>query len=269
MNEEFKEIPHLPNYYVNKNGEIMSGKTNKIMSQSVINGYKTVSIGTTKNRHLVHRLVALTYLKKEENKNIVNHKDSNRLNNSFENLEWVTQKENVNLSTKIKAHPRKIKQIDVISQECINVFNSITEASTIFKISRRAIQLVLNGKNKTAKGFLWKYEDEYFQKQHCDISSGKKINNYENYLVFPNGSIYNTVIKRYVKPIKNASGYCYVSLSQSGLKKNFYIHRLIAEAFLTKPDNCDINHKNKKRDDNCVDNLEWVSKSVNNSYIFK
>lgn len=42
----------------------------------------------------IHRIVAETFLIKPPNKSEVNHKDLNRYNNSLDNLEWVTDKEN-------------------------------------------------------------------------------------------------------------------------------------------------------------------------------
>ena len=46
-------------------------------------------------------------------------------------------------------------------------------------------------------------------------------------------------------------------------RKRFYIHRLVAEAFLPNPMNCwGVTHKNKNRDDNNIDNLEWLSTRV-------
>lgn len=45
---------------------------------------------------LVHRLVALAFLPREDSKDYVNHKDGNRLNNHVLNLEWCDHKENNN-----------------------------------------------------------------------------------------------------------------------------------------------------------------------------
>lgn len=59
-------------------------------------GYKRVQLSKDgKHKHaLVHRLVALAFLKPVESKAQVNHKDSNRSNNHVSNLEWCTPKEN-------------------------------------------------------------------------------------------------------------------------------------------------------------------------------
>ncbi len=83
--------------------------------------------------------------------------------------------------------------------------------------------------------------------------------------------------KRILKSVKNNNGYCVVDLRGTPLKQNKLVHRLVAEAFLQPPSGeiiteClrvgiepFINHKNGRRDDNRVCNLEWCTPSYNNA----
>lgn len=71
---------------INKhNGHILIGQPNS-------KGYLRVCIG--KKFYFIHRLVAEKYVPNPDNKEQVNHKDGNKLNNSADNLEWMTNQEN-------------------------------------------------------------------------------------------------------------------------------------------------------------------------------
>lgn len=54
----------------------------------------------------------------------------------------------------------------------------------------------------------------------------------------------------------NGHGYLAVTLSNNGKRKNFYIHRLVAECFIGKPEELNyVNHIDRNRQNNCADNL--------------
>ncbi len=66
-----------------------------------------------------------------------------------------------------------------------------------------------------------------------------------------------------LKPGKDVDGYMRCALCRDGVCKTFKVHRLVATAFLGVSHKCDVNHKNGKRDDNRVVNLEWVTHKEN------
>ena len=99
-------------HYVQKN-ELKKVYTDKLINIADNgNGYQYVSLcreGKKKN-HYVHRLVADAFLEKKLGDEVVNHKDFNTSNNRADNLEWCSQKENVNYSVSHnhgKMKPRK------------------------------------------------------------------------------------------------------------------------------------------------------------------
>lgn len=70
------------------------------------------------------------------------------------------------------------------------------------------------------------------------------------------GRIRNIKSKYIMKPQKNQSGYQLIHLN----RKTYLVHKIIAETFIPNIKNCKtINHKNNKRDDNSINNLEWTT----------
>ena len=68
--------------------------------------------------------------------------------------------------------------------------------------------------------------------------------------------------------IKCSDGYMKgVTLSKHGHNKRFLVHRLVAQAFIPNPNNLqEVNHKNRDRSDNTINNLEWVSPEENKAH---
>ena len=91
----------------------------------------------------------------------------------------------------------------------------------------------------------------------------KTIQGYE-YEVSTEGRIRNKKTGRILKLGKNNRGYLNVILYKNGKQKNFLVHRLVAIAFIPNPDNLpQVNHINENKEDNSVDNLEWISHKNN------
>lgn len=72
---------------------------------------------------------------------------------------------------------------------------------------------------------------------------------------------------RLIRFIHKPNGYLMASLCKSGNRKNFYVHRLVAEAFLEKQEGKDfVNHIDRDRKNNNLNNLEWVNVRENILY---
>ena len=114
-------IYSLDDYTITEEGKIINNNNNHILKpQKNGKGYLRVSIG--KKLYFVHRLVAQKYIPNPENKDQVNHKDGNKLNNNVNNLEWVTNKENRKHALNNKLH--------LCGEDCS--WSKLTEKEVIF-----------------------------------------------------------------------------------------------------------------------------------------
>lgn len=104
MSSQRKPIPSCPGFFADPVGRIYRGSEEVFQSshfkrEGLVSGYKTVWV-LGKHRK-VHRLVCEAYLSNPEQKPHVNHIDGNKGNNSLNNLEWATAREN-------NSHARKL-----------------------------------------------------------------------------------------------------------------------------------------------------------------
>lgn len=227
-------IPEFENYLISPEGIVTNSKNGKALKNSLNeNGYLYVSLWKNNrgNPKTVHRLVAEAYIPNPENKPFVNHIDANRANPSVDNLEWVTQSENIqhaynigNMSQKrnltneqleialnkflcgesqtaiasffgiglprltinLRNHAVRTGRIDLFAKELkrqktlrntaanvnkkqgvvaltlegkeVATYPSLTEATRCLgKSTSGPISNVINGRQKTAYGYLWKY----------------------------------------------------------------------------------------------------------------
>ena len=70
------------------------------------------------------------------------------------------------------------------------------------------------------------------------------------------------------KSVKNKDGYLTVCLFKDNKVNGFFVHRLVASAFIPNSDETKtiINHINEDKTDNRVSNLEWCDRKYNNTY---
>lgn len=180
--EVWKEIPGTNGEYnISNYGRVKTAKTGRILSPAIdARGYERVCLFKTNRnkRYKVHRLVALTFIPNPNNKGQVNHKDGNKRNNCVDNLEWVTNQENMDHSRATGLHEghkrfcesrkKSVVAINIESGERI-VYNSILAAKKA--IGTCHIQEVLKGLRYEAKGYTFEYAKEV--KPDANVSNTK------------------------------------------------------------------------------------------------
>ena len=165
MGEIWKDIKRYEGIYeISNYGRILNTKTGKIKKhRKSKNGYHLISLsdnGIVKAFY-VHRLVAESFLDNPDNLPCVNHKDFDKTNNYADNLEYCTQKYNVNytwnngrMPAPPPQEPYRVKRSDGV------VFSSLKEAGIKMGINSCIICNHLKGRQKTVKGYTFEYYKE-------------------------------------------------------------------------------------------------------------
>ena len=96
----------------------------------------------------------------------------------------------------------------------------------------------------------------------------KEIPGYEGlYEVSNMGNVRNVRRNTLLRLSKDCYGYTQVSLYKNSIRTGLRVHRLVAQAFLSNPDNLpQVNHKDEDKSNNRVDNLEWCDSKYNLNY---
>ena len=113
---------------------------------------------------------------------------------------------------------------------------------------------VIENTNSIKQPEEWKpipgYEGKY------EVSSYGRVKSYQ---LDSNGRI--------LSPGNSGNGYKIVILCKDKKRKNYMIHRLVAEAFIPNPSKFpQVNHKDENKQNNYVENLEWCNSIYNNRY---
>lgn len=191
-NEVWRPIYNYPNYQISNLGRVKSlikhnGTSERILKpQMDKDGYLTIGLynnGKFKN-HMVHRLVASAFIPNDDLFKVqINHKDENKQNNVWTNLEWCDCQYNINYGThnermvetarrkgcfktigkilskiNIETKSKQVSQYN-LEGKLIEKYKSSREASRHTGFAQSSISDCCRGKLKTAYGYVWKYTE--------------------------------------------------------------------------------------------------------------
>ena len=166
--EIWKDIKDYEGYYqISSEGNVRNTKTQQILKGDTNNlGYRRVTLYTPiRKRFFIHRLVALHFCEGYSEELVVNHKDGNKQNNNYLNLEWVTRSENdlhaYNMNLR-QPHPcnfkHRIISYNLKTNEIIKIYENTQECCDDLKVARTNVYNCCNGKQKSCRGVGLKYE---------------------------------------------------------------------------------------------------------------
>lgn len=159
----WKDVSGYEDYYeVSNQGVIRNKNTQRVLKPMLKkNGYLTVDLGYRGTKTVsVHRIVATAFIEHPNKFPCVNHKNENKIDNRVDNLEWCTQKYNLNYGFGATAKNSPVLQFDA-SGNFIKLWASIKEAAETLGIKYQGISRVCRGERKTSGGFRWEYVDEF------------------------------------------------------------------------------------------------------------
>lgn len=151
-----KQIAYNENYLITTSGEVINSKTGRVLKPND-NGHGYLQIRMGSKNYYIHRLVAEAFIPNPDNLPEVDHIDTDKSNNSVENLRWVTRKENQNNPLTL-AKKKRVAQFTK-DGEFIKEYRCAKDAADELGINDKSINRVCHGDRKTYKKFIWKYVD--------------------------------------------------------------------------------------------------------------
>ncbi len=146
-------------YYISESGDVLNINTNKLLKVTKLNRrYYKVGLVLERGKqshYSIHRLVAECYVPNPYNLDQVNHKDGDRTNNYFSNLEWCTASYNVQHShSHGLCNPRKGEKSNLVKLTTEQIYDikelykkgniSQYELADKFNVKQPAISRIIN-----------------------------------------------------------------------------------------------------------------------------
>ena len=172
---KWKQIEEAPDYWISNRGEVLSRRTTieKILTTHLnkVTGYYQITLSThpkpnrEKKTFYIHHLVAKYFVENPTDYDRINHKNLDKSNNHFWNLEWVSQEMNIHhyYHSDAKDKPRNMREVEVWSKDgnYITTYPSISSAARNLKMQPSSIhQQCKMGGAKNPRTYLFKYKSQ-------------------------------------------------------------------------------------------------------------
>ena len=164
MKELWRPIKNHPQYICSSLCRVKNTKTGKIHNGSINNkGYMRFDLCENGKRFVInaHRLMAETFIPNPQEKPFVNHIDGNKTNNSLNNLEWCTQKENMRHAYDVLHANFGSNRKAVYCVETGFIYKSPSFVAMMFCLPLKSASLNIwrccAGERKSAYGYHWKF----------------------------------------------------------------------------------------------------------------
>ena len=107
---------------------------------------------------------------------------------------------------------------------------------------------------------IWKPIKDY--ENFYAVSNLGRVKRLESYTKHPSGA--KKIVRERILKLSNSKGYRLMMVSVNGIRINFLVHRLVAQAFIPNPEKKpQVNHIDGNRNNNNFENLEWCTCSEN------
>lgn len=164
VNQEVAKSTSFPNIYASINGKIYKRVSDitiiELVQYKNSKGYKLITInGSSK---LIHRIVCEAFNGPIPEGYVVNHIDGDKANNNIENLEAITQKQNIQhaYNTGLISNTRERVRVIICDEnhKILHICGSKSEAARVLGVSVAAIDAALKGLFRVKNKYLFKLD---------------------------------------------------------------------------------------------------------------
>lgn len=284
---------------INRKGERRSIEGRILRQSPNSSGYMQVSLfgpDFKSKPFRVHRLVAMAFVDGYAEDLVVNHKDENKKNNQWDNLEWCTAEYNNHYNGLLERTTERFARPVIMSTldgEILNTYPSVSEARRQTGTPISSIIRCCSGQRKSAGGYYWMYAKDKEEKQitqrnfstigtcpavePLDGEEWRAVSGYEGRYEVSNLGRVRSLDRMcgdrmsrgmLLKQQEMHNGrMAFAVRDLNGAHHCIQTHRAVAMAFVNGyAEGLEVNHKDENPKNNRWDNLEWCTSEYNHNY---